>query len=53
LHQRTEYYEAVVIYSKLEQNPAPVTGGRVPNYPFFINTFTLAASILRHFTYRQ
>jgi hypothetical protein len=31
----------------LEQNPAPVTGGRVPNSPFFINTFSLAASIKR------
>jgi hypothetical protein len=29
----------------LEQNPAPVTGGRVPNSPFFINTFSLAAII--------
>jgi Methyltransferase domain len=41
LHHRTEYYEAVGSYSTLEQNPAPVTGGRVPNPPFFINTFSL------------
>jgi TonB family protein len=44
LHQRTEYYEAVGSYSTLEQNPATVRGGRVPNSPFFINTFSLAAT---------
>jgi hypothetical protein len=43
LHRRTEYYEAVGSNSTLEQNSAPVTGGRVPNSPFFINTFSLAA----------
>jgi hypothetical protein len=32
----------------LEQNPATVTGGRVPNSPFFINTFSLAASFFGH-----
>jgi hypothetical protein len=46
LHQRTEYYEAVRRYSKLEQYTAPVMGGRVPiglafRSPFFINTFSI------------
>jgi hypothetical protein len=42
-----EYYEAVGSYSKLEQNPATVTGRRVPNSPFFINTFSLAETVER------
>jgi hypothetical protein len=33
LYQRTEYCEAVGSYSTLEQNPAPVTSGRVSNPP--------------------
>jgi AraC-like DNA-binding protein len=33
----------------LEQNPAPVTGGQVPNSSFFINTFSLAARYLVDF----
>ncbi|WP_394992871.1 hypothetical protein [Emticicia sp.] len=45
MHQRTEYYEAVGSNSTLEQNPASVTGGQVPNSPFFINTLALAASV--------
>ena len=40
-----EYYAASGNNSKLEQNPVPVTGGRVPNSPFFINTFLLAANL--------
>ncbi len=39
---QTEYYKAVGSYLTLEQNPATVTGGRVPNFPFFINTYSLA-----------
>jgi hypothetical protein len=49
LHRRTKYYEAVVSNSTLEQNPAPVTGGRVPNTPFIINTFSLVAMLPRQF----
>ena len=46
LHQWTETYEAVGSNSTLEQNPASVTGGRVPNPPFFLWYFSVLAKDL-------
>jgi hypothetical protein len=55
LHRQTETYEAGGSNSTLEQKPASVTGGRVPNSPFFINTCSLAATAkkLNKFTMKK